>query len=193
MPIVLSAFVLALLSPDVTPSLPAADGEVTDCPRVFGSPAYKRKLTKRRKRLLDDVDPNGDIVDIAHSTDWRRPFYLEFTGVELLAAEGDEGAAFRVDDALADLDCEPGVYHLDVDDSLGDDTAILAVLDDVVLVEFKGQLGYLATDDAEIPTWRMIWLAPWRIIRRRETGVSRSTMPSRSRSRARNNRSRRRR
>ncbi len=162
------------------------DGDT--CPRVFGDDDRFETQGARRERLLKDVDPIGDVVDIGHSYHWQRPFILRFSGVSLAESDADHGAVFALDDRFRALDCGAGTYRVQRDQSLGEDTAILAVLNDVVLVEFEGELGYFVTRDAKIPTWRMIWLAPWRIIRRRETGVSSGTYPTGSRTRSRRTR-----
>lgn len=149
------------------------------CPRLFGTEHLTEKHAARRERVLWGVERAASVVEVEHSAGWDRPHYLEFRGLELVDAAPGAEATFRVTPTLDRPGCEAGEYTVGVDDSLGERGHVLAVLNDVVLVEYLGQLSYLATPEATIPTWRMVWRSPWKLVKRRHTGVASSTMPTR--------------
>lgn len=172
-----------------------AEGEGTDddlldpaqCPALFGDPEDHRYNARVRKAKLTWLETRGDVVEITHTTDWSRPFYVEFAGIELLETEVDArgrwSAVVEVDDAVPG--CPPGQYAVEPDDALGKQAQVLGITDGALLVEFEGDLAYLMTADAEIPTWQMVWRSGWYFVRRREVSATKS-----KRSRARTNRNR---
>ncbi len=165
------------------------------CRLVFGSKRTHRTNRHQRKAHLSWVERTGNVIDITHSTRWRRPFYLEFRGLELVETEMEDGERVgyvHLEDAQ---NCPSGLYPVRQDDNLGEDARVQAVLPDTQLVEFRGRLGYLLTADAATPQWRMVWRSPWKTIRRYKSPVSVSKGKKAKRSskrRTRRNRRRRR-
>ncbi len=142
------------------------------CRLVFGSKRTHRTNREQRKANLSWVERTGNVIDVTHSTRWRQPFYLEFRGLELVETEMEDGERVgfvHLEDAQ---NCPSGLYPVRIDDNLGEDARVLAVLPDTLLVEFRGRLGYLLTADAATPQWRMVWRSPWKTIRRYKSPVS---------------------
>lgn len=158
------------------------------CPALFGDAKTRDYNRRVREAKLTWLEPRGKVVEITHTTSWKRPFYLELSGIELVETTVDEtgewSAVVDVDDAVPD--CEPGLYPVEPDFALGKQGRIIGVVDGSVLVDFEDRLAYLMTEDAEPPTWQMVWRSGWYFIRRREVTATRAkTTRSRSRSRAR--------
>ena len=90
------------------------------------------------------------------------------------------------------VDCPTGLYALKVDDSMGEDGRIIAILPDLLVIELQGSLHYLPMDPRDKPVWRLIWRSPWKVMRlpgqRSSTGSSRSSSSSRSHRSSRSNR-----
>ena len=60
--------------------------------------------------------------------------------------------------------CEPGVYEVTVDDSLGQDSRIYAILSEGLLIENGDTLGFLVLEDGPaVPSMRMIWRSAYAI------------------------------
>lgn len=138
------------------------------------------------------VETRGHVVEITHGNRWRRPFYLELEGVELLETELDDRGRYTAllevsNDKIDDVECADGVYRVDADAALGKQARVIDVLDGVMLVEYEGDLAYLMTAEAEAPTWQMVWRSGWYFVRQREVG----SFAGKKRSRARKSRSRR--
>ncbi len=179
----------------------AAEVELQDpdmCPALFGDPETRDYNSRVREAKLTWLETRGDVVEITHTTDWKRPFYLELAGVELVETEvdeqGDWSAVVEVDERMED--CPAGQYPVEDDFALGKQARVVGVVDGAMLVEFEGDLAYLMTEDAEIPTWQMVWRSGWYFIRRREVSATKARKRSRtrrSRTRSRNRRSRNRR
>lgn len=168
------------------------------CPALFGDAETRDYNSRVREAKLTWLETRGDVVEITHTTDWKRPFYLELAGVELVETELDErgewSAVVEVDERMED--CPAGQYPVEDDFALGKQARVVGVVDGAMLVEFEGDLAYLMTEDAEIPTWQMVWRSGWYFIRRREVSATKARKRSRtrrSRNRSRNRRSRNRR
>lgn len=72
-------------------------------------------------------------------------------------------AHIELGDAYSKL-CEPGVYEVSVDDSLGQDARVYAVLDEGMLVESGESLAFVVVDDGPTaPSMRMIWRSAYAI------------------------------
>jgi hypothetical protein len=143
------------------------------CPRLFGDAARRRLHREQRTAALIAVERRRDVVEITHAMQWDRPFYLELAGVELVATEiGEDGrwtALLSIDEqAAADVGCTSGRYRVAADAALGKQARVVAVVDDIVLVEFEGNLAYLLAPEARIPVWQMVWRSGWYFVRPRE-------------------------
>lgn len=76
---------------------------------------------------------------------------------ELAVAHVELGEAYR------EL-CQPGVYEVSVDDSLGQDARVYAVLEEGMLIESRDSLAFLVLDDGpKPPAMRMIWRSAYAI------------------------------
>lgn len=171
------ALLLLILPTPAEAAPPADDGTPrmrAQCRTLFGAATHRQENRARRQALLvEAAEESPGIIGITHSAPWRRPFYLELSGIELRSIEttddGRQVARVEVNEGVG-LDCPTGVYPVRADDSLGTAARVLKVFHDVVLVEFKGRLAYLLPPATPPPTWRMIWQSPWKIVRRHELG-----------------------
>ncbi len=72
-------------------------------------------------------------------------------------------AHVELTDAYKDI-CEPGVYEVTVDDSLGQDARVYAMLEEGMLIESGDRLAFLVLDDGpKMPSMRMIWRSAYAI------------------------------
>lgn len=194
---VLSLGVLLAL-PARADAAPETDGPVekiltaADCPFVLGTGGSHATNAARRDKVVSWVEASGSVVDITHSARWRRPYYLEFDGLGLGETTFRDGAWAAVVDLDESFGCPAGRYQLTPDDNLGGDTWVIAVLPDLVLVEFQGNLAYLLTEDGEAPTWRMVWRSPWKTVRRWQGSVTSVTKGRKNSKRAKRNTKRKR-
>lgn len=159
--------------PSCVPERLVFDGAVevvehaSSCPEVFGDEADYRRNQSRREDHLEDVDPDGYFI--THDSDWIEPIPIEPLDLHLVATEtqGDCAPYAIVDLRPGEetIDCEPGLYAVEVDASLGRDARVLAIFDDILLIENRGDLQYVMTDLAVEPQWRMVWHPPWKFTR----------------------------
>lgn len=169
------------------------------CPRLFGTDPDRDENLDR----LDELDIRAwegrHCITLVHSGALKKPSPVHFTGLELVATTLDQDgfgvALFRLVDDVEAVDCEPGVYAVEPGDCLGEDTRVLLVLTDLVLVEHDQQLSYLVSEEGpygpgQPPAFRMVWDSPWSMPRLQPAGSSSSSAAARRRRR---NRIRRRR
>jgi len=195
LPVLLAGVVLA-------PALRAEDGATalddalpsSACPRLFGTDPDRDENLER----LDELDIRAwkgrHCITLVHSGALKQPRPVHFTGIELLATTLDQDgfgvALFRLDDEIEAVDCEPGLYAVEPGDCLGEDTRVLVVLDDLVLVEHDQRLSYLVSKDGPYgpgrpPVFRMVWDSPWSMPRLQPAGSSSSSAAARRRARSR--------
>lgn len=136
------------------------------CPRLFGSPAAHEENEDFRQKRLDSVCEADYTINLTHCSDWEQPERISFKGLELVETRPGKRpgqvAVVRVDEIAQDVNCDPGLYRLAVDDSIGMHGSVLAVLNDVVLVARGTELHYFQIADSQAPVFRMIWRAPWK-------------------------------
>jgi hypothetical protein len=177
------------------PVAPQQARPASACPELFGSRGERTDNAEQRRELLDSVRQADYTIDLTHTCDWAAPERIRFEGLKLIdtCQLPDQGrvAVIRVEDDLGEQTCEPGLYRLRVDDSIGDQASVLAVLRDVVLLERGGELCFLKTRAAEQPVFRMIWRSPWKLLKL--PGASKATRATRRRSTKRRLRRKRRR
>ncbi len=139
------------------------------CPELFGSRGERADNAEQRRELLDSVRQADYTIDLTHSCDWSAPERIHFEGLELIgtrqAPDQDRVAVIRLEEELGERACEPGLYRLRVDDCIGEQVSVLAVLRDVVLLERGGDLCFLKTRAVEQPVFRMIWRSPWTLLK----------------------------
>ncbi|HUU00374.1 MAG TPA: hypothetical protein VM425_02935 [Myxococcota bacterium] len=139
------------------------------CPRLFGDRQRREQNRKLREGRSLSVRRGKYCNVVLHSTDWRKPRPVDYNGLVVLRTRIDEEsgpqALVSVSDEIEELGCKPGLYIIEVDDSVGDDAHVLAIVGQVVLIEDDGKLRYIEPDGVGRPVWRMIWKSPWSIPR----------------------------
>jgi hypothetical protein len=153
MNVTLTIVMLALLAPG------------SECPDLFGTEEMHENNEAMRSEVLVSIADEEHMVTIVHTGDWIEPVRVEYEALELVGIEHDDedtpSAVFRLSAGLEDVACEPGLYAVVVGDNLGEDGHVLAIMDDLVLVEQEGWLGYVLLEGAAEPHWRMVWKSPW--------------------------------
>jgi hypothetical protein len=142
------------------PILPASQ-----CPQVFGDGLSQERNRQLRTRALEKVTPGKHMINLLHTGKWRPPSQIRFQGLVLRtttsAKPGDSRALVEIGQLPGGLECTPGTYELKVDDSIGGQGHVLAILDNSVLLEHKGELRFWKIANTESPVFRMIWRATW--------------------------------
>lgn len=145
------------------------------CALFQDSAATRRANRERRLSLLESIDRAKASFWIVHHGDWTMPQPISVEHLTLsktiLKPEGAPTAIVWLDMPGQESGCRPGLYRLEVDDSLGPDAHVLAIFDEVVLIEYRGQLQYFTSPGAVVPEWHMVWQSPWTLARpRRASG-----------------------
>lgn len=164
--------------------------DAADCKAVFGDEAIHARNRERRSRRLLWIDERpGEVIEVAHSSQWIRPRPMEVADLSLVAANDGE-LVVQLGEGHS---CPPGRYQLSVDDAVGRGNRVLAARDGIALLEVDDQLAYL-TEDGATPTWQLIWASRFKFTPRRTNAVQvvRSKARSRRGRKARKSRSRRR-
>lgn len=155
------------------------------CEEVFGEESDHEEDRRRREAILEGVDVTEHDVWITHSGDWSDPEPLHFANLALVGVETNEGCApvavVELDNESDDIACDSDLYLIEQDSSLGEDTHVLAIIDNVVIVEHEGKLMYLVVSDHSAPPFRMVWHAPFTIAKPRFIAPKRARPKSRSR------------
>ena len=136
------------------------------CPVVFGDAAAREGNQAHREQVLETIEVGEYAIDLVHRSTWEQPAPVSYDSLTLRGVVRAPGCApialVALDAEGLAVDCAAGLYAVQVDDSLGHSAQILAVLDDVVLVETAEQLRYLQAGGHEQPVWRLTWQSPWR-------------------------------
>ncbi len=132
------------------------------CARLFGDHASREANRRHRVRRLLWVDEEAAGVSVVHSSKtWALPTPLRVRGLTLKALRlTDEGktAEIAVTPELGDrVGCRAGRYRVRVDDNLGGDVRVLAILRDAVLVEHRQRLRFIARPGASKHRWLTAW------------------------------------
>lgn len=145
------------------------------CPLFSGSDATHTHNRERRESVVESVEQGSSGVWIVHHGSWTRPERLEVSDLAVVkTVTGPEcvpSVVVALDAPEDDSVCEVGLYRLQVDDDLGPDGRVLHVFpDDVVLIEWRGRLRYLAAPEAIVPEWHMVWHAQFTLASPRVPG-----------------------
>jgi hypothetical protein len=147
-----------------TYSVPARSA--AECPAIFGDDAAREANRERREALLVDLGSEPYGFAIVYRGDWLQPRLRQYRGLELVdTALGDTCEPV----ALVQLEeneagCDPGLYALPVDARLGGlGTAILGILDGILLFEEGEELAFLSVEEEREVSWRMIWYPRWHL------------------------------
>lgn len=152
------------------------------CPDLFGTDRERDENWERLRDLELRAWEGRHCITLVHSGALEKPRPVHYTGLELITTtcdqEGYAVALFRFE-GLDEIDCPPGLYAVEPGDCLGEDTRVLVVLTDVVLVEHDHQVFYMASEHGacgpgEPPVFRMVWDSPWSMPRLQPAGSSRS-------------------
>jgi hypothetical protein len=139
------------------------------CSQLFGDEEEREQNMEHRKKLLMSVRVGDYCIEVLHSADWEAPEEIEYIGLELIETiideESEPQALVQVSDEIDELECDPGTYIVEVDDSIGEEARILAILQDFVLIEENDELKFLKTEEAGSPVWRMIWKSSWKLLK----------------------------
>jgi len=139
------------------------------CSQLFGDEEEREQNMKHRKKLLMSVREGEYCIEVLHSTDWETPEEIEYIGLELVETvideESEPHALVYVSEEIDELGCDPGNYVVEVDDSIGEEARVLAILQDLVLIEENEDLKFLKTEEAGNPVWRMIWKSSWKLLK----------------------------
>lgn len=167
--------IIALLSPspeaDLAP-VPDTPFSADDCEALFGDYDTWKQNTVRQA-LISRVEQRDGEVELMHSAQWLRIREYDFDGLELLDTRPHHPApqlkgpptgwlVAELDEALAEeAECPAGRYALSTSQSIGPYIRILAVLDDMVLIEHQRALGFVMTEAHAPPKWRLVWKSPF--------------------------------
>lgn len=146
---------------------PPALKQASDCPLLFGTPASIERNKQARTKHLEEVASGEHMINLTHTGPWQKPTIMRLQGVELMATAGVDGddpsALVEVGELPAGMGCQPGLYELKVDNSIGGQAHILAIVEGAVLLEYNGDLKFIQTRQAPTPVFRMIWRSTWTI------------------------------
>lgn len=173
------------------------------CYALFGNDALHCKNREHRQEVLVKVGGSKGRYYVLHrAKKWDTPIRLRIKGIFFKGIvkdeSGDSHVLLRISEEVAEtFKCPSGTYRLDRDDSILSDAVVLAVHDDVVLLECNGKLTYMCKGDEASPFFRMIWQSPWEVIQapdsrgtsRTSSGKSRESKQAQSTSRRRSRKS----
>lgn len=166
----LLAFSSSLAAPALADSVPVA--EAAECSEVFGDPQLRSARAARRAQLVELLVTEEGEVMLAHSQDWEEPLPLRLHGLHLTTVD------VAHQQAIFELELPPlcvGLFRVSVDDELGQDAPILAVIGDAVVLELDGQLRYIQGDNDSRPP-EVLWRSKW-TLRRARSPVSVPLVP----------------
>lgn len=159
----------------------------SQCSVLFGNQQARERNRSLRHNNLVSIRRYKHATVIVHHTNWKEPKYLKYSGISLADIKHDKYddkpvAYIEVTDQLDQFDCDPGLYTIRVDDCIGGKAKVLAILDDMILLEMENNLRYL-TNNPNIgkPLWQMVWASRWKIVKTQEssnTSYSRPPSPS---------------
>ena len=139
------------------------------CPGLFGDQSDHDENRSSRLDSLESVALTEYSIELVHMVDWETPEKVSLAGLVLKETSVDENdvpfAVLELEDSLDGIDCKPGLYIIRVDDSIGEDVRVLAIIEKSVLVEHGDDLAYLGIEGTQDPVWRLIWRSSWKMPR----------------------------
>ncbi len=127
-----------------TESKAASEYELANevCQSIFGTDRVRLANEARRQSQLPQVRSRQGKVELVHSVPkWGAPSRTSLPGMEVLE-KTLTGVHIRIDDRYGDA-CPQGDYELRVDDALGADGRVLAILPSALLTEREKARSYL--------------------------------------------------
>jgi hypothetical protein len=138
-----------------------------ECAEVFGDQRAVRTNRRAREARLNFVIDLDTHVVVDHSYVWSEPKETEIRNLALVETSTDGSTALVFFAAGEEgIECADGFYRIAVDDSLGPDGQILAVLRRGLLIELDGRLIHLSFDGDASPEFRVAWSSRFGIRRR---------------------------
>ncbi|MGF1508681.1 MAG: hypothetical protein ACFB9M_04165 [Myxococcota bacterium] len=137
-----------------------------ECDALFGDPDVERANETRRRRRLRFTQAGPAYIDIVHIGGWSQPQEIAIRGLTLVDTGFDEDGA---PEALVEVEeelgfCEAGTYAIQVDDAIGARGRVLAIYDDVVLLEHDQDLRYVrAQSYVGRPVFKLSWQSSFAI------------------------------
>jgi len=146
---------------------PASDAADPECDRLFGAEDDQEQNAARRQSRLILVEDGPSYIDVVQTGGWTEPTEIAFRGLTLKdtmpEAEETGVAVFEVEPELGF--CDPGEYEVEVDDSIGDRSRVLAILPGLVVVEHGDGLRYVRSETFRgQPTFKVSWRSPFSIV-----------------------------
>jgi hypothetical protein len=121
-----------------SPTAAVAISSSSSCPVLFGNEEDRDRAGSARDLRVQGIHETRQAVRIVHSVStWGPVEDTGFSGLTLIdiAGGGDNRlAVVRVEEALASS-CAPGTYQVAVDDALGRNARVIAILDEGVLLD----------------------------------------------------------
>lgn len=147
------------------------------CSVLFGSEADMMNNKNNRKNSLISFSGKKNQYTIMHQTrNWQVPILLQIPGLKLsqIIDSGDQSyAQIKISNKVAKKHgCPAGIYKIKQDGKLLPNLKVLAISNNLMLLQYKGKLGYLPLNQETNPTFRMVWQSPWQIAREEEGGSS---------------------
>lgn len=137
----------------------------SDCAVLFGRQDDFRENRWARETSIDFIQaytelPNPRIYVGHYGVYSDPPERLAPRDLRLVTVESG-GALVRVNSDR--FGCPTGLYRVGVDYDFGADGHVLAMFENLVLLEYDGQLMYLTNSPGVGPIWSMVWVSPWSI------------------------------
>lgn len=142
-------------------SAPAPASLATDCSALFGNDRDRERRRASREARLEEISRTDQFLDVTYNDPrWRPPTPMRVPGLEITGfEEGPEGKAVarvRLSEAWS-ATCPAGDYLVGPDDGLGTEGLVLALVNEGVLAEHKGDLIFLPRTGVHAPQFRLIW------------------------------------
>ena len=151
-----------------------------ECAEIFGDESNLEANRERRHEALEWVIQMSPRVASTDSSAWTEPEPIHFANLSIVQTESSDECepivVVELDNESDSIPCDADLFAVGGDASLGPDIRILAILDDLILVEHENRLAYVLGPDAPQPSFRMVWHAPFSI----KQPVSKSASSGRS-------------
>lgn len=125
-----------------------------ECAALFGDENSVEENRAYREAHLNFVLDGDPYVTLVQFHDWDEPARTKLEGIELLDSTS---AGARIEVRLGAESCPDGTYLLSVDDAIGENLRVLALLESAVLIDHEGELVYVAVDGQGPIEWEMVW------------------------------------
>ncbi len=164
------SFLVALLSTNAfltqVQAAPPLDNAkpAENCTFLFGDQERKTEaLDQIQAQAIEVLGLEDQDVFLLHSGIWKAaPKQIAFSGIKLTAtgttAEGQRVGLLEVQ---TPKHCEKATYAVSAGNTLGPKGRVLAVHDQILLLEYNGKLRYALAEGAPVPNWHVAWRSGW--------------------------------